>query len=444
MLPIVLRTFTSLDVERKIVLGFLAMIAGGTVLFLLCNAGSRPLKLVDALFTAASAVCVTGLTVLDTGKDLSPASQWVLILLIQFGGIGVMTTTAALSLVTGEKIGLRQRMFFAGGFGIETPSGVVRFLIRVLILTFSVEGAGTVVLFFGFMRTGLSPWESFRNGLFHSVSAFCNAGFSLFSDNLEGFSKSLLIPGTIMTLVVAGGLGFLVLWEVGKMISGGRQFSVHSRLVLFTTGGLVLFGTFSLALCEWNTAFGAMPPGWKLWNGLFASITPRTAGFDTVSPAVFSSAGIFVVIILMLVGASPGSTGGGMKTTTLAVLLGSTWSVLRRSTEIHLWKRKISVKILQRAVTVVVLYLFTLGIGIAALVIFEPLQFRSLVFEATSALGTVGLSLGITARLSDAGKIVLVLLMFWGRVGIVTFLYGLLKREARGTVSYPEAEIPIG
>ncbi len=430
--------------ERKIVLGFLALIGTGTLAILLLNANSRPLTLVDALFTATSAVCVTGLTVVDTGKDLANASRLVLLLLIQLGGLGVMTATTALSLLMRERIGLRQRMFFAGGFGLDSPSGVIRLLIRILSLTFAIEAVAVFPLYWGFSRAGLSPEQSLYNAVFHSVSAFCNAGFSLFPDNLEGFSSSILVPGTVMVLVVLGGLGFIVLSELKEMFRRPGKISVHSRLVLFTTAGLVLFGTALLLISEWNHSLGAMGGGWKLWNGLFSSITPRTAGFDTVALSTFSSAGLFVVILLMIVGASPGSTGGGFKTTTLAVLLVSTWNVIRGRSEVHLWNRRISIRVIQRAITLIVLYLGTLGLGLMILALLEPFPFRSLLFETASALGTVGLSLGITSGLSDAGKLVLVLLMFWGRVGIITFLYGLVKREARGKISYPDAEIPVG
>lgn len=398
----------------------------------------------DALFTATSAVCVTGLVVVDTGKDLAPASQAVVLILIQLGGIGVMTATTALSLLMRERIGLRQRMFLAGGFGMETPAGVVRFLRRVLLLTFTVEAIGVLFLYAGFLRAGFSPLRSLCNAVFHSVSAFCNAGFSLFSDSLAGFSRNLLIPGTVMALIVLGGLGFMVLSELMMAVREKKRLSMLPRLVLVTTAGLVFFGTIFIVFCEWNHAFAGLSGGWKVWNGLFASITPRTAGFDTVAPATFSPAGVFLLILLMVVGASPGSTGGGFKTTTLAVLLVSTWNNLRRNSEINLWNRRISIRILQRTVTVVVLYLGTIGLGLAALALLEPFPFRSLLFETASAMGTVGLSLGITAELSDAGKVVLMLLMFWGRVGIVTFLYGLLKPMAKGKVSYPDAEIPIG
>jgi trk system potassium uptake protein TrkH len=434
-----------LPIERKIVIGFLALIGTGTLfLWLFNNASSRPLRFVDALFTATSAVCVTGLTVVDTGKTLTHASQIVLLLLIQLGGLGVMTATTALSLLMRERIGLRQRLFFAGGVGLESPSGVIRLLIRILALTFAIEGVGALPLYWGFIRAGFSPSQSLSNAVFHSVSAFCNAGFSLFSENLEGFSESILVPGTAMVLIVLGGLGFSVLSELRENYRKPSGISVHSKLVLFTTAGLILFGTLMLALCEWNHSLGGLSREWKAWNALFASITPRTAGFDTIAPATFSSAGIFVLVLLMIVGASPGSTGGGFKTTTLAVLLASTWNVIRGRSEVHLWNRRIPIRIIQRAVTLVVLYLGTLGLGVAALALFEPFPFRPLLFETASALGTVGLSLGITSQLSDPGKLVLVLLMFWGRVGIVTFLYGLVKREARGKISYPDAEIPVG
>lgn len=388
---------------------------------------------------------MTGLIVVDTGTDLSPASQMIVLLLIQLGGIGVMTAATTFSLILGERIGLRQRMLFAGGFGMDTPSGVIKFLIKILLFTLILEAVGAIPLFIGFLKAGLTPFKAFCSAIFHSISAFCNAGFSLFSNNLEGFSQSFIVSGTIMVLIVIGGLGFPVLTELSAIRKrNGNRLSLHSKLVLTTTLILILFGLFLFTISEWNTAFAHLPGGWKIWNGLFASITPRTAGFDTVAPSTFSSAGLFVLVLLMIVGASPGSTGGGFKTTTLAILVLSAWNTLRRRPDVVLWSRRIPFRILQRTIAVSVLYLSGLGLGILALSIIEPLPFRELLFEAASALGTVGLSLGITAQLSTGGKIVLILLMFWGRVGILTFIFGLLKGEFRGNVSYPDADIPIG
>ncbi|HQO83286.1 MAG TPA: potassium transporter TrkG [Synergistales bacterium] len=411
---------------------------------MLFNAGTRPLGWIDALFTATSSVCVTGLIVVDTGKDLSLASQGVVLFLIQLGGLGVMTATTAFFFLMKERIGLRQRMFFAGGFGLDSPSGVIRLLVRILLLTFVIEGIGIIPLYFGFLKSGMGHGRSLYSAVFHSISAFCNAGFSLFPDNLESFSRTILVPGTVMCLVVIGGLGFVVLTELREMFLRARRISLQTKLVLVTTVFLVILGSVVLVLTEWGNAFGDLQAGWKVWNGVFSSITPRTAGFDTVAPVNFSSAGIFVLVLLMLIGASPGSTGGGIKTTTLAILLVSTWNFLKGRHEIHLWNRKLPFSVLQRSVTVVVLYLGTLLVGIGLLVLIEPFPFRALLFEVASALGTVGLSLGITPELSDAGKIVLVLMMFWGRVGIVTFLYSLLKRETRERVSYPVSEVPVG
>jgi trk system potassium uptake protein TrkH len=387
---------------------------------------------------------VTGLIVVDTGKDLSLASQGVVLFLIQLGGLGVMTATTAFFLLMKERIGIRQRMFFAGGFGLDSPSGVIRLLVRILLLTFVIEGIGIIPLYFGFLKSGMGHGRSLYSAVFHSISAFCNAGFSLFPDNLESFSRTILVPGTVMVLVVIGGLGFVVLAELREMFLRARRISLQTKLVLVTTVFLVILGSVVLVLTEWGNAFGDLQAGWKVWNGVFSSITPRTAGFDTVAPVNFSSAGVFVLVLLMLIGASPGSTGGGIKTTTLAILLVSTWNFLKGRHEIHLWNRKLPFSVLQRSVTVVVLYLGTLLVGIGLLVLIEPFPFRALLFEVASALGTVGLSLGITPELSDAGKIVLVLMMFWGRVGIVTFLYSLLKRQTGERVSYPVSEVPVG
>lgn len=397
----------------------------------------------DALFTATSAVCVTGLVVVDTGRELSPFSQMVVLLLIQIGGLGVMTAMTALPLVAGQRIGIRQRLLFAEGMGLDTVQGAVRLLLDVLRLTVAIEAMGALLLFFAFLGE-YPPGRAAVLAVFHSVSAFCNAGFSLFSTSLEGYASSIAVPGVVMVLLVLGGLGFPVLSELWKTLRKRRSLSVAARLVLVTTGACVVGGFVLLLVAEWNGAFGHLPPRWKLWNALFAAVTPRTAGFDTVAPGLYSPLGLLMTILLMIVGASPASTGGGVKTTTVGVLALTCLRDIQGETEVHAFARKIPVRTVFRALTFVLLYLGTILCGVFCLSFTEALPFGSVLFEVVSALGTVGLSTGITSSLSVSGKLVIVLLMFWGRVGIVTFMYSLVQPSEGGRISYVDVHIPIG
>ncbi len=420
------------------------LIGTGTFLIWLFNLSLRPIALVDALFTATSAVCVTGLVVVDTGSFLTVPSQVVVLLLIQLGGLGVMTASTALPLLLGQKIDLRRRLLFAGGLGLDTPSGAVRLLLQILKMTLLCESVGALWLFSGFIRE-TTLLRALYLAVFHSVSAFCNAGFSLFSSNLHGYSQAVVIPMTIMALIVTGGLGSPVLIELYHRLRHGGGLSSYCKLVLVMTVSLVAGGSLLLLLTEWQGAFGDLPVPWKFWNALFHSITPRTAGFDTIPLSRFSSSGVALTVLLMLIGASPASTGGGMKTTTVGLILVSTWTDLRGKGEVVLWGRRVPHWTLTRATSLFFLYLGTLFLSSFLLALVEPFPFGALFFEAVSALGTVGLSLGVTGELGTAAKLVLVLLMFWGRVGLMTFLYGLLlEGPGGGKVSYADTHIPVG
>ena len=432
--------------ERVVLLGFLLVIAAGTLLLWGGNLGAEPLSLLDALFTATSATCVTGLAVVDTGRDLSPFSQVVLLLLIQIGGLGVMTVTTVLPLLLGRHIDLRRRMLLTGGLGLDSPAGAIRLLLSVLRQTLAIEVAGAAALSVAFLLEGHPGGEALWLAVFHSISAYCNAGFSPFATSLEGFVRSPLVPGIVMVLIVLGGLGFPVLKELveRRRVGAPKRLSLYARVVFFTTALLVAGGTALICLTEWRGALGALPWPWKIWNALFCAVTPRTAGFDTISYGTFTGAGLACTMLLMFVGASPASTGGGIKTTTLAVLLLASWREIQGAGEVHAEGRRIPGRTVFRALTLTMLYSGTLVGAVLALSLSESLEFFRVAFEAVSALGTVGLSTGITASLSPFGKGVIILLMFWGRVGIVTFMFGVLARESAGRVSYVDASVPIG
>lgn len=419
------------------------ILIGALLLWSLNWIGGTPLSFLDSLFTATSAVCVTGLSVVDTGKDLVPLSQVVLLLLIQLGGLGVMTATTLMLLVLRRRIGIRQRLLFAGGMGLDSPSGAIRLVIRIVKTTLLIEILFAVPLFVGFMRMydfGTSIWYS----IFHSVSAFCNAGFSPFGDSLAAFSSQWLIPGAVMALIILGGAGFVVMGDIWEFARHGKRLSVYSRLVVITTLSLIFLGAFFFVILEWNGALGGLSFPMKLWNGLFCSVTTRTAGFNTVSFADFSPQGVFLAIILMIIGASPGSTGGGIKTTTFGLLVSSAFFNTQGSSKLVLWHRTIPNETLLKAMMLFFLYLTTIVSGGVALGATEDLPFMAVIFEVVSALGTVGLSMGITGGFSFGGKLVLILLMFWGRVGILTFMFGLMGKDGADNVDYADVSVPIG
>lgn len=418
------------------------LVASGTFLLWAGNLFHQPLKVIDALFTATSAVCVTGLIVVDTGRDLSIPSQWIVLLLIQLGGLGVMTAFTALPLLRGTRIGIRQRLLFTGGLGLDTPAGAVRLLSKILQMTLAIELFGALLLFGAFLDH-FGPMRAMYHAVFHSISAFCNAGFSTFSDSLVGFSETAAIPGTVMGLIILGGLGFIPLSEIASR-PGRRKFSPYCKLVLSVTACLVVSGTLFLLAAEWNGIFRDLPLHLKVWNALFQSVTARTAGFNTISVPALSSLGLFVVCILMIIGASPGSTGGGIKTTTFGILALSSITDISGRREVLFSRHRLPQQTVRKALTLTFLYVGTILGSTFMLGVLEPFAFRDVFFEVVSALGTVGLSTGITGEFSDMGKFLLILLMFWGRVGIVTFVYGLIETEEKTKISFADTNIPIG
>jgi trk system potassium uptake protein TrkH len=383
--------------------------------------------------------------VVDTGSDLSLPSQYIVLFLIQLGGLGVMTAATSLSLVWGSRIGIRQRLLIKEGFGLDTPQGAVRLVLWVVRFTIVIETAGALVLFAGFLGTH-GIFRAAYMAVFHSISAFCNAGFSPISDSLTGYQATWMVPGAVMFLVFVGGLGFIPLLEIWSRFRGGRNrpLSVHTRLVLTISLWLVAIGTVLFAVSEWMGTLEGLPFAFRIWNSLFHSITPRTAGFNTLDTSSLSSAGVLLTCILMIIGASPGSTGGGIKTTSLGVLLAVTSNELRGGGEVTLWNRRLPVRIIKRTLSLLVVYLGTILAGTGILLLLEPFGLRDVVFEVISALGTVGLSTGITPHLSDPGKLVLVMLMFWGRVGLITFMYALVDHVQPAMVSYTDTNIPVG
>ncbi|ACZ18960.1 potassium uptake protein, TrkH family [Thermanaerovibrio acidaminovorans DSM 6589] len=428
------------------VYGFLLLIAAGALaLWGIGELVGRPLDPIDALFTATSAVCVTGLSTVDVGTALPLPSQLVLLLLIQLGGLGVMAATTSFYLMLGAKVGFKERLAWAESMGLDTPRGAIRLLLLVIRVSLIAETVMAVPLFVGFARREGAVRGAYM-AIFHSISAFCNAGFSPYSDSLVSFATEPLVMLPITVLIVVGGLGFPVLDDVLKSVRSRRwRPSSYTRVVLTFTPVLILLGSVVFLLGEINGVLRDMPWPHKLINALFMSVTPRTAGFNSVPLGRMSGVSLLFTSFLMWVGANPSSTGGGVKVTTFAVLWSSCTSEIRGRSDVCLARRHVDWRTQRKAITVAVLYTLAVFVAVFMLAVFEPeVDISSLVFEAISAMGTVGLSLGVTPHLSPDGKMVLIFLMYWGRVGIVTFLYSIFRRHEPGRVSLPNLDMPIG
>jgi len=434
---------------KYLVLSFaLAVLAGAILLYLpLSSAPGRETTLLDALFTATSAVCVTGLIVVDTGSHFSAFGQAVILVLIQLGGLGIMTFSVFVGLVLGRGLGIWQRQVLQDSLGNGYSGRVSGLVWRIVSMVFIVEAVGSALMFLHWHGVA----ESFRQALwlsvFHSVSAFCNAGFSLFSDSLMSFRGDTYINVVFMILIILGGLGFVAIFELLGLVRKRRQahvLSLHTKMVLTMTGFLILAGAVMIYLIESRGILSDAGFGEGVLAAFFQSVTARTAGFNTVNTGGLSNAALMLITMLMFVGASPGSTGGGVKTTTAMVFLVDLKSYLR-GREPEVMERSIDRMIVEKAHIVLVMSMGLVTVSAFMLMLFEPAaDAMRLFFEAMSAFGTVGLSTGITPGLSVAGKAVIIITMFAGRVGPLTLVLALAGREKRGYYEFPEGKVFIG
>ncbi|MCD6362486.1 MAG: potassium transporter Trk [Synergistetes bacterium] len=424
---------------------FILAIVVGTLL-LKGSWASKGISWIDSLFTATSAVCVTGLVVCDTGSDFTVWGQIIILILIQIGGLGIMSLSSVLAYALRGEGELRMKLITAYSLGRESPSGVKEIVKKVLIFTFIFELLGFLLLGTGLILKGVPVGKALYSALFHSISAFCNAGFSIYSWNLMEFNNFPYLFSVVMFLFIAGGLGFPVLTEIWERVFGGRKkLSAYSKVVIYSTLFLVLLGAVLLELFNiGNPGFEGFSPWEKFLMFLFHSSTPRTAGFNLVPLCFFSSPSLVLFCILMIIGASPGSTGGGIKTTTIAVLLASALKNLMGREETRVFNKRIPFTSVEKALTIALLYLVAAWIGSLIIYAFQGRNYFGIMFESISALSTVGLSLGITSHLKAGSKLVLVVLMLWGRVGIITFVWGLSKRKREPRISFPEEHIPVG
>ena len=434
-----------------IILGFLLLILTGTALLMLplSTRGPGGAGFFDALFTATSATCVTGLVIHDTAAYWSPFGQAVILLLIQVGGMGVVTMAVAIAMFAGRKIGLKQRWVMQEAIAAPQVGGIVRMTGFILKTAFAVEAAGALLLAIRFCpQFGLGRGIWFA--VFHSVSAFCNAGFDLMGVNapfssLTAYTGDPLVSGTISALILIGGLGFLTWHDVWEHKGRLRAYRLQSKIILSTTLALVAGGTLFFLLYEFHLPqWTELGTGERVQAALFQSITPRTAGFNTVELDWLSQPSQLFTILLMLVGGSPGSTAGGFKTTTLAVLLFSIQAVFHRRDCAQCFGRRVPGDVLRSAAAIFMLYILLFLTGGILISCVDGVPLLSAMFEAASAIGTVGLYLGITPGLSLFSRLILVFLMYFGRVGGLTMIYAASSRGAPATAQMPQERVTVG
>ncbi len=431
---------------QVIILGFMLVILLGSLLLMLpISSQDRVVTpFLDALFTSTSAVCVTGLVVHDTATYWSGFGQFIIILLIQIGGLGVVTVAGAFAILSGRKIGLMQRSTMQEAIAAPSVGGIVRLTGFILKTVFAVELIGAILLYpvfsqeFGYLK---GIWYS----VFHSISAFCNAGFDLMGvkapfSSLVDYAGNPVVSIVIALLIVVGGIGFLT-WE--DIYSHRLQFSryrMQSKVILTVTGLLILIPALYFFFFE----FGTEPLGRRALLSFFQSVTPRTAGFNTADLTLLSETGQAIILVLMIIGGSPGSTAGGMKTTTLAVLLANSLAVFRRRESASFFNRRIAAEVVSQASTILMMYMVLFITGGFIISRVEGLPLLTCLFETASAIGTVGLSLGVTPGLSNVSHLILIGLMFFGRVGGLTLIFAALSRFKGNVSRLPQERITVG
>lgn len=436
---------------QLLVISFLTVIFIGAFM-LTCGFSAQPgvrIGFVDALFTSTSAVCVTGLTSIDTPTSYSFIGQVIILLLIQFGGLGIMTiVTFGMATLSG-RVSLKFRLFAREDRPSHSSIDLVELIKYVFIITMTIEAVGAFLLFLVFKyQKGYAALKALYFGIFHSISAFCNAGFALFSDNMMSFDDNLTVNLVITTLIVIGGIGFNTIVDVIYYIrtKSRYQLSLNTRIVLLSTLVLILVGTIFIFAIEYGNpdTIGKFPLWKKLCASYFQSVTTRTAGFNTIDNAKLLMPTILICMILMFIGASPGGTGGGIKTTTTAVLFKSIMRSIHDETQIVIFKKAVPKESISKAMAVFTISMILILSGTFVLLFTEKFLFVEVLFETISAFGTVGLSMGITTKLSAFGKLVLSLIMFLGRVGSLTVVVALAQSKPKLDVRYPEETVLIG
>ena len=441
-----------LSPAQLLALSLLGLIGAGTLLLLLPFASARqPLTLVQALFTSTSAVCVTGLINVDTPNHLSLFGQLVVLVLIQAGGLGYMAITTVVAAAIGRQLSVQERLTLQEALNVQTMEGLIRFVFTVFKLTLAFELVGAAVLTLAWAgEMGILRAAYF--GLFHAVSAFNNAGFALFSDSLIRYRGDWVVNLVVSTLVICGGLGFVVLTEVGRRRTGARL-SVHTRLVLTMTALLIALGTSAVFILERVNPRTLAPLAIDeaVLAAFFQAVTTRTAGFNTLNIADLSHPTLFVIMILMFIGAAPGGTGGGVKVTTFAITVAALWATVRGMTEPSIFRRRLNPALVARAFFICLIAFLAINGVAALLLITEVRELLPTLFETISAFGTVGLSTGeagsplsLSGHFTTAGQLLVAASMFMGRIGPLTLAVALARRRAAPPIRYAEGRVLVG
>jgi len=437
---------------RIFILSFAGVILlGALLLWLPFSAGKGQLSFIDALFTSTSAVCVTGLASIDLGNDLSFPGQVITLVLFQIGGLGIITFSVVFFGMMGRGISFKEREIVQSTFLHSPRRDFLPIMKWVLLSTFIIEGLGAILLFIRF-SVDFPAERALYQAIYHAVSAFNNCGYSLFSNSLMNYRDDWIVNLTVMGLIILGGIGFIVQYEVVSLIRGKiKRLSIHSRIVLITTGILIVGGAACFYLFEMNALLRDASIRTSFLASFFQSVTARTSGFNTIDIGQLTNATILILIILMFIGASPGSTGGGIKTTSFALLTFMIWNRIKGQDEVNIFNRTIPKEILSRTIAIIFASAFSVCLITSILLLLagaakDPLQSRHFfveyLFETVSAFGTVGLSMGITATLNDIQKLAIILIMFAGRVGPLTLAFAW-SAPKKG-ITYAEEQVMVG
>ncbi len=445
----IVKKFTFRPAQLVLISFFVIVIVGTFLLKLPFSIqDGKTLSWVDALFMSTSAVCVTGLSTLSVTDNFSLFGQFILLLMIQIGGIGIMTLSSSLTILLGNSMGMKDRIIMQDLLDVSSLEELFNMIVDIIRYAFIIEFWGGIILTLAFTFEGFELGEAIWYGFFHSISAFCNAGFSLFNNSIESYATNPMIHGTISLLIILGGLGFIVLRELREIFFKGKSYAritLHTRIVLWTNFFLIAGGAIMFFFGEFLNALD----GYSLWGkvqvSFFQSVTLRTAGFNSIPLTSLHSYTIYAMALLMFIGASPGSTGGGIKTTTLAILIQSIKSTLKGQKNVWIFKRNIAGPIVVRATALAFISIIITSIFILFMMRLEPDQsFLTVFFEVVSASGTVGLSLGITPFLSVFGKLAISVLMFIGRVGPLTLVLAIGEKKSSGAHEFPDGRVMIG
>lgn len=434
------------------------MVGGLALSHPLCWESPQPVTPLEAAFTATSAACVTGLVVRSTGLDFTFWGQAIILLMIQIGGIGIMTITTFVTIGWRGQATLRQRAVVIQTLGGREAGDLTTILRNVVVFVLTFEAVGFAILFARLLLLEIPVGDACWEALFHAVSAFCNAGFALHDDSLMRYYNDPVVNFTVMGLIVSGGIGFPVMLDLWRNSYGPwndrwDRLHLHTKLMLFGTAAMIVLGSVSFLALEWNNTLRNEAPATSLLMSLFQSVTARTAGFNTVDISGLTNATLFMLILLMMIGAGPCSTGGGVKVSTVMLLVLQSFFKFRGAGQVSVFRRTVPRELIDRATASVLLFTVVGALALTSMLVFEQFtprteiprdQFLATAFEVISALGTVGLSMGITAELNPASWVILIVLMFVGRLGPISVVAALSRTEREAHLSYPKEEILVG